>query len=147
MDAGGLRRRDLLQRGALGAGALTLGPALAPLGPLAERVAAAPPARKGPGPYGPLGPSNLGDGVQVPAGLSVREIARGNAPVPGADYVRHVFSDGSGSYQLSDGGWLFASNAEAPVPGEAFGGASVIRFDATTAGGERTVVERPIGLR
>lgn len=126
---GEIRRRELLRRGAVGAGALTLGPALARLGPLAERAAAAPPARKGIGPYGPLGPSNLGDGVQVPAGFSVREIARGNSLVPGTDYVWHVFSDGSGSYPMSDGGWLFASNAESPAPGEGFGGASVIRFD------------------
>lgn len=130
MTGAGMRRRDVLRHGAVGAGALTLAPALARLGPFAERVAAAPPARKGTGPYGPLGPSNLGDGVQVPAGFTVREIARGNSIVPGTDYVWHVFSDGSGSFKLPDGGWLFASNAESPSPGEGFGGASVIRFDA-----------------
>jgi hypothetical protein len=50
--------------------------------------------------------------------------------VPGTTYPWHVFSDGSGSFPLPDGGWLFASNAESPEPGQAFGGASVIRFDA-----------------
>jgi hypothetical protein len=129
VESGGLRRRDVLRNGALGAGALTLGPALARLGPLAERAGAAPTPFKGPGPYGPIQPSNLGEGVQVPKGFTVREIARGNAPVPGTSYPWHVFSDGSGSFVLPDGGWLWASNAESPEPGQAFGGASVIRFD------------------
>ena len=129
MGAGGLRRRDLLRQGAIAGGALTLGPALTRLGPLAERAGAAPVPHKGPGPYGPLQASNLGDGVQVPAGFTVREIARGNVPLGLTGYQWHVFSDGSGSYPLPDGGWLFASNSESPEPAQAFGGASVIRFD------------------
>ena len=119
----------MLSRGAIGAGALAFGPALARLGPLAERAAAAPVPFKGPGPYGPLQPSNLGDGVQVPAGFTVREIARGNAPVGTTGYVFPPFPDGSGTMALPDGGWILAVNAEAPEPGEAFGGASALRFD------------------
>jgi uncharacterized protein len=121
----GLRRRDVLRHGLAAGGALALAPALIRLGPLAEALAA-PAAHIGPGPYGPLQPSNA-TGVQVPAGFTVREIARGQVPVAG--YPWHVFSDASGSMPLPDGGWLFASNSEVPSPGESQGGASVIRFD------------------
>jgi uncharacterized protein len=121
----GLRRRDVLRHGLAAGGALALAPALARLGPVAEALAA-PVPHKGPGPYGPLQPSGI-TGVQVPAGFSVREIAR--APAPVAGYPWHVFPDGSGSFALADGGWLFASNSEVPSPGESQGGASVIRFD------------------
>jgi hypothetical protein len=119
----------VLRQGAIGAGALTVGPALARLGPLAERAAGAPTPFKGPGPYGPLQPSNLGDGVQVPAGFTVREIARGNTPLGTTGYVFPVFPDASGSMALPDGGWILAVNSESPEPAQAFGGASALRFD------------------
>jgi secreted PhoX family phosphatase len=120
-----LRRREVLRDGLAAGGALVFGPVLARLGPAAEALAA-PAAHKGPGPYGPLQASNL-TGVQVPAGFTVREIARGGSPVGTTGYVWHIFSDASGSMPLPDGGWLFASNSEVPDPGD--GGASVIRFD------------------
>jgi hypothetical protein len=127
---GGLRRRDVLRRGAIGAGALALGPALARLGPLAEPAAAAPVAFKGPGPYGPLQPSNPADGVQVPAGFTVREIARATTPIGTTGYQFPPFPDASGSMPLPDGGWILAVNAEVPAPGQAYAGASAIRFDS-----------------
>ena len=98
---GGIRRRDLLRQSLAVGGAAAIGPALMRLGPLAERAGGAPP-RITNGPYGPLQPSGA-DGVQVPAGFEVREIARGNVPLGTTGYVWPPFPDGSGSFPQPDG--------------------------------------------
>lgn len=110
-------------RGGLAASA---GVALAP----AIRLDAHAGPRIGPGPYGPLQPSNL-EGVMVPKGFTVREIARGGAPVGLTGFVWHPFSDGSGTYRQKDGSWIFVSNSEVPgvLPGGVRGGASAIHFN------------------
>jgi hypothetical protein len=119
-------------------GTLALGPALMRFGPAVDGALAAPTAHLGPGPYGALQPSDPSTGVQVPKGFTVREIARGGAPLGTTGYVFPPFPDGSGSHALPDGGWLFAVNSEVPDPGEFAGtgdtgqrpgGASAIRFD------------------
>jgi uncharacterized protein len=85
--------------------------------------------RIGPGPYGPLEPSNL-TGVMVPKGFSVREIARGGSPVGLTGYQWPPFPDGSGSFRQSDGSWIFVANTEVPAAGPLkTGGASAIHFD------------------
>lgn len=89
------------------------------------------PARKGPGPFGPLGPPDA-NGIRLPPGFRSRLIAQGEAPVPGTLYVWHGASDGSATYALEDGGWILVSNSEIPgvVAGRGLGGASAIRFRA-----------------
>ncbi|HEX8075544.1 MAG TPA: alkaline phosphatase PhoX [Thermoleophilaceae bacterium] len=122
----GLRRRELIQRGLAASVALAASPALLRLldGPA---LAASP--RQGPGPYGPLEPSGL-EGVQVPKGFSVREVARAGTPIGVPPYVWPPFPDGSGSFAQPDGGWIFVANTEVPAtPGKSNGGVSAIRFD------------------
>ena len=132
-------RRDFLRAGAVAAGALSFGPAL-------WRNALAG-SRPGPGPYGPLQPPDA-NGIMLPAGFSSREIARGNAPVPGIDYVWHQWSDGAATFPAEDGGWILVCNSEVPpdvgVPLQeqlGGGGASALRFrsDGTVADGYRVL--------
>jgi hypothetical protein len=85
------------------------------------------PATAGPGPYGPPGTPGA-NGIAVPPGFSVREIARANQPVPGTAYPWHIFPDGQATYALTDGGWVLVSNSESIAPSGA--GSSAIRFDA-----------------
>jgi hypothetical protein len=111
------------------AGALSFGPAF-------WREALAAPARPGDGPYGPLRPPDA-NGIMLPQGFVSREIARGNAPVTGTNYLWHLWSDGAATFATDDGGWILVCNSEVPpdvgVPGQqlaADGGASAIRFRA-----------------
>ena len=114
-------RRTFLRTSTVATGVFAFGPAF-------WQDALAAPATPGPGPYGPPGAPDPATGIAVPAGFSVREIARGGAPVAGTGYVWHPFSDGSGCFAQPDGGWILASNSE--VPGLPQGGASSITFDA-----------------
>lgn len=126
-----LSRRELVGGGIAAAGMLALGPAF--------WRALAQPARRGRGPYGPLGPPDA-NGLRLPDGFRSRVVARGLVPVQGTTYPWHIFSDGAATYRTGDGGWILVSNSEVPTPvdlpfdpplgnpGE--GGASAIRFDA-----------------
>ena len=130
MSDRGINRRELVGGGVAAAGMLALGPEFW------ESLAR--PARRGAGPYGPLGPPDA-NGLRLPAGFSSRVIARGLQPVGTTGYVWHMFPDGAATYKASDGGWIMVSNSELPTPidlpfdppignpGE--GGASAIHFD------------------
>lgn len=136
----GLRRRELVAGGAAAAGALALGPGF--------WEALARPAKRGPSPYGPLGPPDANE-IRLPRGFSSRVVARGNQPVEGTTYQWHIFSDGASTFRKRDGGWVLVSNCEAPTPVElpgdvsvgnpGEGGASAIRFarDGTIQGAYR----------
>jgi len=115
-----MSRRQLMRSGALGAGALALGPGFW------RDALAAPQARPGGGPYGPLGDPDT-NGLRLPRGFRSRVIARGLLPVTGTAYVWHIFSDGQATYRTEDGGFVLVSNCEAPAASG--GGASAIRFD------------------
>ena len=117
-----LNRRDFLRLGgALTASALTLA---SPCPQVLAEVTA------GRGPYGPLGPPDE-NGIQLPRGFRSRLIAQSREPVPGTDFLWHVFPDGGATFPLRDGGWVYVSNCEFVVGG----GASAIRF--TPAGSQR----------
>ena len=125
---GELSRREVIGGAVTASAALALAPALRGASLLGDVARAAP--RQGVGPYGPLQPSNL-NGVQVPAGFTVREIARGGSPVGLTGYVWHPFSDGSGTFRQADGSWIMVSNSEIPAAGAVkLGGASAIHFNA-----------------
>jgi uncharacterized protein len=119
-----LRRREFIRKGLVAAGAIALGPRF-------WEQALARPARPGRGPYGPIGPPDE-NGIMLPEGFRSRVIAEGNQPVPGTDYVWHVFSDGASTFGTPDGGWILVSNSENPpdvaAGGGGQGGASAIRF-------------------
>lgn len=128
-----LRRREFIRTGLVGAGAIALGP-----GFWEQALARA--ARPGRSPYGPLGPADE-NGIRLPQDFTSRVIAQGDQPVPGTDYVWHIFSDGAATFRAPDGGWILVSNSEVPtaadLPGEVpligspgEGGASAIRFGA-----------------
>jgi uncharacterized protein len=117
---GAINRRDFLGTGALAAGALAFGPGF-------WRTALAAPAPAGPGPYGAPGPPDA-NGISVPSGFRVREIARAGQPVEGTAYPWHIFPDGQSTYALNDGGWVLVSNSESVAASGA--GSSAIRFDA-----------------
>ena len=117
-----MSRRQLMRSGALGAGALALGPAFW------RDALASPAARPGGGPYGPLGAPDA-NGLRLPRGFRSRVIARGLVPVAGTAYTWHIFSDGQATYRTEDGGFVLVSNCEAPPA--AGGGASAIRFDSS----------------
>ena len=117
---GAISRHELLGTGALAAGALAFGPGF-------WRTALAAPASAGPGPYGAPGPPDA-NGIGVPSGFRVREIARAGQPVEGTAYPWHIFPDGQSTYALGDGGWVLVSNSESVAASGA--GSSAIRFDA-----------------
>jgi hypothetical protein len=117
---GTISRRDFLGTGALAAGALAFGPSF-------WRTALAAPASAGPGPYGAPGPPDA-NGIGVPPGFRVRQIARAGQPVEGTAYPWHIFPDGQSTYALNDGGWVLVSNSESIAASGA--GSSAIRFDA-----------------
>ncbi len=124
-------RRAFLRSSAVATGVFAFGPAF-------WQDALAAPATPGPGPYGPPGAPDPLTGIAVPAGFSVREIARGGQPLGTTGYTWHPFSDGSGCFPLPDGGWVMASNSEVPgIP--AAGGASSITFakDGSVTGARR----------
>jgi hypothetical protein len=113
-----LDRRDFLRLGgALTASALTLS---SPWPQALARTTA------GRGPYGPLDPPDE-NGIQLPRGFRSRLIAQAREPVPGTDFIWHVFPDGGDTFPLRDGGWVYVSNCEFVVGG----GASAIRFTPT----------------
>ncbi len=116
---GRLSRRQLIRSGALGAGALALGPGFW------RDALASTQARPGGGPYGPLGDPDA-NGLRLPRGFRSRVVARGLTPVAGTAYVWHIFSDGQATYPTADGGFVLVSNCEAPAASG--GGASAIRF-------------------
>lgn len=92
--------------------------AVATFGPGFWERALAAPAKAGPGPYGPLVPSNL-DGVLLPEGFTARLVAVGGVPVGVThqaliDFVWPPFPDGSATYPTDDGGWILACNSEVP---------------------------------
>ncbi len=130
-----LSRRSLLRGVFLGGTAAVVGPALnacmgrqsalpstsiadgaggelyIPTGPLAQ--------------IGPVGEPDF-EGVAVPAGFSVRPVARhGTPPAVGSLYPWHIFPDGGACFPRDNGGWIYTSNSE--VPG--FGGAGALVFD------------------
>ena len=68
------------------------------------------------------------DGISVPAGFSVRNVARqGRPPLLGAGYLWHIFPDGGATFATEDGGWIYTSNSEFPLGA---GGCGAIRFAA-----------------
>ena len=66
------------------------------------------------------------DGVRVPAGFSVRVVARSGAIVDGTAHVWHGAPDGGACFAAADGGWVYASNSETKENG----GVGALRFDA-----------------
>jgi secreted PhoX family phosphatase len=84
-------------------------------------------AQAGDGPYGPLGPPDA-NGIQLPDGFRARELARGEAPVAGTDYVWPVFPDGGATFPGRGGGWIYVANSEHPAAGS--GGVSALRFSS-----------------
>lgn len=111
------RRSFLTASAALGAALLT---------PAALRDALAA-TRAGDGPYGPLLPPNA-DALQLPAGFSSRQVARGLQPVPGTTFPWHPASDGQAAFRRAGGGFVLVSNSEAPAA--LGGGSSSITFRA-----------------
>jgi uncharacterized protein len=96
-------------------------------------------AQAGDGPYGSLGPPDA-NGIQLPDGFRSRELARGDAPVVGTDYVWPVFPDGGATFPARGGGWIYVANSEHPSAGS--GGASALRF---SSGGELVDAYRILG--
>jgi secreted PhoX family phosphatase len=74
--------------------------------------------------YGPLGPPDP-NGVSLPPGFRARLLAKSGEPVVNTSYVWPGQPDGSGTFALEGGGWLFGCNSE--LNGTS-GGASAIRF-------------------
>lgn len=75
---------------------------------------------------GELGPADL-DGVRVPKGFVVRNVARaGSTPAVGSPYLWHTFPDGGACYPRENGGWIYTSNSE--LPG-GLGGCGALVFD------------------
>lgn len=68
------------------------------------------------------------NGVRLPAGFTSRIVARSSQPaVAGGTYNWHGAPDGGATYATSDGGWVYACNAELGPPN---GGVGAIKFDA-----------------
>ena len=115
-----MNRRTFLRSAVAGVGALALPPSL-------WNTALAAPAVAGVGGYGPLGAPDA-NGIRLPAGFTSRVIARTGSLVPGTLYLWHGAPDGGAVFPTPDGGWIYVSNSETPVP---LGGAGAVRFDAT----------------
>jgi hypothetical protein len=79
-----------------------------------ERALAGP-AQPGPSPYGPLLAADA-NGVRLPAGFTSRVVAAALAPVAGTGHLWHVFPDGGACVPTGDGGWIYLSNSEYPIP-------------------------------
>lgn len=90
-------------------------------------AAPVPPARPGPGPFGPLRPPDA-NGVRLPAGFRSRVIAVSGQPVAATGYPWHPFPDGGATFPRNDGGWTYVANSEVTGPG--LGGVSQIDFAA-----------------
>ena len=94
-------------------------------------------AVSGSGPYGALSTTPDENGLLLPAGFTSRVVARGGQPVGSTGFVRPIFPDGSATFATPSGGWILVTNSENPppesrntFPGQKFGGASAIEFDA-----------------
>lgn len=73
------------------------------------------PAQPGPSPYGELqGPDE--NGLRLPPGFTSRVVATSLALVPGTDHLWHIFPDGGACVPTDDGGWIYVSNSEFPIP-------------------------------
>jgi hypothetical protein len=79
-----------------------------------ERVLAAP-AQPGPSPYGPLGAPDA-NGLRLPRGFTSRVVATSLTPVEGTTHLWHAFPDGGACVPTEDGGWIYVSNSELPIP-------------------------------
>lgn len=117
-DETSLDRRGFLALGAGGVTALALG---AGFWKTVLENGTGPARREGPG-YGHLRPPDA-NGLKLPEGFRSRVVARGGHEVGSTGYRWHVASDGAATFPTRDGGWILASNSEAPE-----GGASAIRF-------------------
>ncbi len=76
---------------------------------------------------GPLQPPDE-NGLMLPAGFKSKILARSGEVVACTSYVWHGAPDGGATFPTEDGGWIYVSNAEVPVPNQ--GGAGALRFDA-----------------
>lgn len=103
-----MNRRSFLRR----AGALSV--AATAGGSLWARALAAP-TQAGPSPYGELLAPDA-NGLMLPSGFTSRVVASSLQPVPGTSHVWHLFPDGGGCVPTDDGGWIYVSNSEFPVP-------------------------------
>jgi secreted PhoX family phosphatase len=103
-----VNRRSFLQRAAATGAAAGLGAGFW------ERALAAP-AQPGPSPYGPLQAPDA-NGLRLPAGFTSRVVAASLTPVAGTTYPWHVFPDGGACVPTDDGGWIYVSNSEFPIP-------------------------------
>jgi len=126
-------RRRLLRRMLLGSGLFAVGPVLRAAVTGSGTVAAAGLASNIPNLAGTLHEIAVDNDpatrMVVPAGFSVREVARsGHRPVPGSDYAWHGAPDGGAVFAMDDGGWVYVSNSEMPAVGS--GGAGALRFNA-----------------
>ncbi len=101
-------RRSFLRRGAAVGVAAGLGPGFW------ERVLAAP-VQPGPSPYGPLQAPDA-NGLRLPAGFTSRVVASSLTPVAGTTHLWHIFPDGGACVATDDGGWIYVSNSEFPIP-------------------------------
>jgi len=101
------RRQFLRTTGGLGA-AVGLGAGF-------WREALAAPAQPGPSPYGELLAPDA-NGLRLPAGFTSRVVATSLLPVAGTTYLWHVFPDGGACVPTEDGGWIYVSNSEFPIP-------------------------------
>ncbi|BCJ75895.1 hypothetical protein CS0771_54390 [Catellatospora sp. IY07-71] len=112
-----MHRRRLLQAGLAGFRAAAFA------GVLWQRMfATAAPSVEGP--YDALRSADA-NGVDPPAGVTSRIVARSGHPAPGTGYDWHRAPDGGACF--ADGaGWIYVSNSEVP----AVGGASAVRFAA-----------------
>jgi hypothetical protein len=79
-----------------------------------ERAIAAP-VQPGPSPYGPLLAPDA-NGLRLPAGFTSRVVAASLTPVAGTSHVWHAFPDGGACVATDDGGWVYVSNSEFPIP-------------------------------
>ena len=64
------------------------------------------------------------NGIRLPAGFSSKVVAVSGEMVPGSSYVWHIAPDGAATFELADGGWVYACNSETTP-----GGVGAIRFD------------------
>lgn len=134
-----ISRRQLLQRLMAASGVLAVGPGL-------WGVASAASPRSALGPAQPVRRSNIPNlagtlhevavandpetRMLVPKGFSVRLVAQsGIEPVSGCNYAWHDQPDGGAAFAMTDGGWVYVSNAEVDSPGG--GGVGALRFDAS----------------
>ena len=113
-------RRAVLQ--AMAAGSAI---AIAPL-PLLANAAG---AQAVDGPYGPLQAADA-LGFRLPVGFTSRVVAQTGQTVANTGFTWHAAPDGGAAFGLTDGGWIYVSNAEIS---DALGGASMIRFDSNGA--------------